>query len=84
MKNIVDVFENDDDLEEEPITHFPCEKCDEMFDTIDTLKTHFLENHTPDESLKCKLKECEFSTKTIDVLIMHIGVDHLDIVRRKL
>ena len=84
MKNIVDLFKNDDDLEEIPVTHFPCEKCDEMFDTCDKLKKHFEKNHTPDESVKCRLKECGFSTKTIDVLIMHIGVDHLDIVRRKL
>ena len=84
MKNIVDVFENDDNLEEEPVTYFPCEKCDERFDTCDKLKTHFLKSHTPDEFVKCRLKECKFSTKKIDVLIMHIGVDHLDVVQRKL
>ena len=48
MKNICNVLENDDDLEEEPVTWFPCEKCNERFDTCDQLKTHFVQSHTPD------------------------------------
>ena len=84
MKNITDVFENEDDLEEEPVTYFPCKVCDNMFDAHEKLNTHFKESHTPDKSVKCSLNQCEFASKKINVLIMHIGVNHLDIVKRKL
>ena len=46
MKNITDVFENEDDLEEEPVTYFPCKVCDNMFDAHEKLKAHFVESHT--------------------------------------
>ena len=84
MKKINDVFENDDDLEEEPVTYFPCKVCDKTFDAHEKLKTHFVESHKPDNIVKCSLNQCEFSSKKINVLIMHIGVNHLDVVRRKL
>ena len=80
MKNITDVFENEDDLEEEPVTYFPCKVCDNMFDAHEKLNTHFKESHTPDKSVKCSLNQCEFASKKINVLIKHIGVNHLDIV----
>ena len=38
MKKINDVFENDDDLEEEPLTYFPCKVCNKTFDAHEKLK----------------------------------------------
>ena len=84
MKKIMDVFENDDDLEAEPVTYFPCKKCEKSFDTHEKLNAHFKKNHTPDKVVKCSLNQCEFSSETINMMIMHIGVNHIDIVRRKL
>ena len=82
VKNITDEFD-DDDEEADPVTKFPCDGCSESFDNCEMLKTHHTKNHKSDKTLKCAFKECNFSTKIIDVLIMHIGVEHLDYVRRK-
>ena len=65
------------------VTYFPCDKCDERFDDQEKIKSHFTNTHIPDKVVECSLDECEFSSKTINVLIMHIGVHHLDIVKDK-
>ena len=82
MKNITEEFVDEND--ELPVTYYPCSKCDDRFDENEQLNKHFSEHHTPEELVKCAFRECEFSTKTISVLVMHIGVNHLDYVRRKL
>ena len=50
---------------------------------VKCLKHTIQKTHKSDKTMKCAFKECNFSTKINDVLIMHIGVDHLDYVRRK-
>ena len=75
-----DVLNITNDNEEE--VSFPCNKCDDRFDTNEKLKAHFSRNHTPDKFLKCSLDECNFSTMTINMMVMHIGVNHIDCVRR--
>ena len=48
------------------------------------LKTHFDTNHTYDKSIQCCVSDCDFQAQQIDVLTMHIGVDHLELVRSRL
>ena len=43
----------------------------------------FSKTHKHEKVVKCSLDKCEFSSKTINVLIMHIGVHHLEIVKDK-
>ena len=83
IKNVIDEFD-DDDIEALPITYYPCSKCDKKFDDFEKLADHFSRNHTPTWLLSCTLNSCSFSTKIVNDLIMHTGVDHLDFVRRKL
>ena len=83
IRNVTDVFDTDDE-EADPMTYNPCAKYDKTFDSYNKVRNHFSSNHTPDKDLKCSLFECEFSTKNIDVMIMHIGVNHLEFVWRKL
>ena len=61
-----------------------CARCDKSLDSYDKVRNHFSSIHTPNKDLKCSLFEWEFSTKNINVMIMHIGVNHLEFVRRKL
>ena len=82
IPNIIDEFEDEND--ELPITYYPCNKCDERFDDDEKLRIHFSKNHTPEMIKKCAFVDCDFSTKTINMLLMHIGVNHLDYIRRKL
>ena len=81
--NITEGFENDDE-DADVVTYFPCSKCDERYDSYQKLNTHFSSNHTPDKAIQCCLNGCNFSSTTINLLIMHIGVNHLDVVRKKL
>ena len=73
-----------DDTEEDVAVFYPCDKCDARFDDHTNLKTHFETNHTHDKSIKCCVSECDFQAQLIDVLTMHIGVDHLELVRSRL
>ena len=81
--NITEDFENDDE-DADVVIYYPCSQCDERYDSYEKLNTHFSVNHTPDKAIKCCVNECNFSSKTVNELIMHIGVNHLDLVRRNL
>ena len=81
--NITEGFENDDE-DADVVTYFPCSKCDERYDSYQKLNTHFSSNHTPDKAIKCCLNGCIFSSKTINLILIHINVNHLDVVRRKM
>ena len=73
-----------DDTEEDVAVFYPCDKCDLRFDDHANLKTHFDTNHTYDKSIQCCVSDCDFQAQQIDVLTLHIGVDHLEQVRRRL
>ena len=57
-------------------TEFPCEKCDERFHDLDRLMKHFEIMHTTDRLITCKLNNCNFSGESIEMVRMHIGVNH--------
>ena len=40
IRNVTDVFDTDDE-EADPITYYPCAKCDKMFDSYEKVITHF-------------------------------------------
>ena len=84
VMNITDDYENEDENGEGVVTVFPCEQCDEKFDEFDKFSKHFETNHKPEEFVKCFLEQCDFKAKTVNYLKMHIGVDHLELVRRRL
>ena len=84
-----DVFNVIDDYIEEEgeeilYTMFPCEKCNERFKEYDILRDHFSKEHTADNSVGCKISGCNFSSETIEIIKMHIGIDHHDEVVRRL
>ena len=83
LKNVTDVFETDDE-EVDPVTYYLCKNCDQRFKNNENLSEHFRKSHTLEKNIKCKLSGCEFSTTIINVLIIYIGVDHLEFVQRKL
>ena len=82
--NVTEDFENYDDEESDIIPYYPCDKCEKRFKNLAELQTHFTSNHTADKVLKCKLNDCKFVANETNMLTMHIGVHHLDFVRRKL
>ena len=57
-------------------TEFPCEKCDERFHDLDRLMKHFEIKHTTERLITCKLNNCNFSGESIEMVRMHIGVNH--------
>ena len=76
--NITNEF--DEDYKSSEI--FPCEECGEKFDELIKVKEHFLKKHKPYEILECS--ECDYTIQSVDRLIMHIGVNHYDIVMKRL
>ena len=79
--NITDEFDDDCNKTE----YFPCEKCDLMYDEYDAVKEHYLKDHekeSTDGFLECD--ECDFTVKSVEVLIMHIGVKHNEILKKNL
>jgi hypothetical protein len=81
--NITDEFDDDNDYKR--TEYFPCVKCDLMYDDFAAVKEHYLKDHqkeSADGILECD--ECDFSTKSVEMLIMHIGVKHNEIVKKRL
>ena len=72
---------NDYDYEsKQPTTYFPCENCDLRFEISKTFK----DNHKRSKLIKCAIAHCDFAAKSVDTLKMHIGVNHFELVKRKL
>ena len=67
-----------DETEMKVVKSFPCEKCNEKFQQWENLKEQFTRTHGKKEMICCPVKECEFETKLVNNLIMHIGVYHKD------
>ena len=68
--NITDEFDDD---------------CDLMYDEYAAVKEHYLEDHekeSTDGIMECD--ECDFASKSGEALIMHIGVKHNEIVKKRL
>ena len=82
VMNITEDFVDDD--EEDIATFYPCDKCEQKFVDHDKLRVHFSENHIQEEYIKCSVNECSFQAQTINVLTMHIGVDHFELVKGRL
>ena len=61
------------------------QKCDLMQDEYAAVKEHYLEDHekeSTDGIMECD--ECDFTSKSVEALIMHIGVKHNEIVKKRL
>ena len=74
-----DHFDDENEIE---VIYYPCDSCDKRFDNYEHLKTHLTSYHMPENPLKCSLEECRFSSKNINLMVLHIGVNHVDCVRR--
>ena len=60
--------------------HFDIFKgCDVMNITED-----FSANHVHDKSIHCCVSKCEFLAQSIEVITMHIGVDHSELIQSRL
>ena len=56
-----------------------------MCDDYDAVKEHYLKDHkkeSTDGIMECD--ECDFTSKSVEALIMHIGVKHNEIVKKRL
>ena len=62
IKNIIDEFD-DDDEEADPVTKFPCDKCDERFDNIENLNIHFTKITLLTKQLNVALMNVNFSQR---------------------
>ena len=78
--NITEDFDDDCNKTE----YFPCEECDKYFEEYAKVREHFLTEHKPYEMIGCIDKECKLTVKSIDMLVMHIGVDHNDLLKQRL
>ena len=82
--NIVDEYINDEDGDEILGMAFPCRKCDERFHDIEILKKHFDTKHNGDNQMQCRIDKCKFSGNTIELIKMHLGIDHFEEVSRRM
>ena len=82
--NINDEYINDEDGDEIMVTKFPCGKCEERFNEVEILMEHFSKQHTVDKSIKCRVNKCKFSAGKIDLIKMHIGIDHSEEVKKRM
>ena len=78
--NITDEF--DDDCRKTEL--FPCEECDEIFEEYDKVRQHFLKEHARYERIGCIENNCKITFKTVDILVMHIGIEHYEKVKQRL
>ena len=72
-----------DQIGKKVVEYFPCENCNDKFEGYEKLKEHFRINHDSSEFINCPVN-CDYKSKSVNVLIMHIGVNHQDRVRKKL
>ena len=74
-------YEFEDDCNSNEL--FPCEECDKVFEEYENVREHFLNEHERYEMVGC-IENCEFTVKSVDMLIKHIGVEHYNIVKQRL
>ena len=75
--------EHYDEIDERTVKCFPCKKCSESFQENEELKEHFKQVHTKEDLIKCPVEKCDHKTKSIEFIIMHIGLDHKDLVEKQ-
>ena len=73
---------NEFDIDCKPTEYFPCENCDERFVEFEKFKEHFSKYHIAEKLIKCTEDDCDFVANSVDVVIMHIGVNHYDLIRQ--
>ena len=73
-----------DEVKDQVTEHFPCKNCGKNFKEDEHLQEHFEKSHEKDDAIECPVKNCEFKSKSVSSLIMHIGVHHYDLVSKKL
>ena len=73
-----------DEVKQEVTEHFPCKNCGKNFKEDEHLQEHFEQMHEKDDDVYCPLKKCDFKSKSVSSIVMHIGVDHHDLVQKKL
>ena len=78
--NITEEFDDDN----EKTVYFPCEECEQDFEQYVEVREHFLKEHKRYERIGCIDKKCELTLKSIDMLVMHIGVNHNDLIKQRL
>ena len=76
--------EDFDKIKNKLVKSFPCEKCDDKYEQWENLRQHFIRTHGKNVVICCPVKDCEFESKSVDILIMHIGVHHKDLVRKRI
>ena len=81
--NLAEYDDDYDIVKHKSIEYFPCESCGEKFEEYDNLSKHFNKNHEQSKSINCPI-DCDYKTKSVEVLVMHIGIKHQNVVRRKL
>ena len=74
-------YEIEDDCNSNEL--FPCEECDKVFEEYENVRQHFLNEHERYEMVGC-IENCNFTVKSVDMLIKHIGVEHYNIVKQRL
>ena len=78
--NITEEFDDDN----KKTVYFPCEECEQDFEQYVEVREHFLKDHKRYERIGCIDKNCDLTFKSIDMLVMHIGVNHKDLLKQRL
>ena len=82
LLNITNEYDSDEDYK--ATEYFPCEQCNNKFDEYDKLKKHFDKSHKIKQFMECRINQCEYEAKSVDMLMMHIGVNHNELVKQRL
>ena len=74
-------FDDSYDEDTKQVTeHCPCKNCGKNFKEDEILQKHFEKTHKKEDTIACPVRNCEFKSKSVNYLVMHIGVDHHDLV----
>ena len=74
-----------DPFKKQRIECFPCIKCRRGFKDCSLLKEHFQKCHDEIKHIDCPVSsECEYASESVDTIVMHIGIEHKELVREKL
>ena len=72
------------DSESRKTQNLPCEQCYSSFGEYEELKEHFLSNHKREEFIECVVENCDYKTKSVSQLNMHVGISHYELVKIRL
>ena len=64
--------------------YLPCENCERIFENYEELKAHFIKHHKRNELIQCIVENCDYAAKTVNILTMHIGVNHYELIQKKI